>query len=373
MNSVTQLMEQRKQHLDNLRNKWKFLTDHLKNDAHMQSMVAQLLENQSTDKLPLFDTDQITTNLPTSVFPKSIALPVVVQTFPALVANDIVQVQSMRTPNGLVPYMRFIRSSNGNELTHMGSWTYTEETAQPPKARMRWDMLELAAQKFMLNIEWSAEVEEDASALMGIDFQGDMINAIRQELQGEIDYMVIRDLFTAATASSENGTAGMLTNRGGAGNVDFDGDDLASYETPKAHQAMLLDALIDLKAQIYTSSGRVPDFIVGGAEAVANIEKLQTFAPDTTATVSLNGLGPSGTARVGRLQGRYDVYVSAAAPDDKLLMGVKRTGYVLGIYRPLELTPITYQNESDEYIRGARTRVARRVVDAAYYGTLTFI
>lgn len=365
---TNEVIKQRARQLDAVKQKWSYLTDHLKQDAQIQGLVAQLLENQAADKMPLFDTDQTTTNLPTSVFPKSIALPVVVQAFPALVANEIVQVQPMRAPNGLVPYMRFIRSSNGNELTRQGSWTYTAETAQPPKVRMRWDMLDLAVEKFMLNIEWSAEVEEDASALAGIDFQAEMITAVRSELQGQIDYMVIRDLFAAAASAPVNGSGGMLANPGGAGNVNFDTDTLGTLENAKDHQAMILDAIIDLKTQIYVKSNTVADFIVGGPAAVANIEKLQTFAPDTTAGIRLT----TGTARVGRLQGQYDVYVSAAAPANQLLMGSKRKGYVLGIYRPLELTPITYQNESDEYIRGVRTRVARKLVDASYFGTLTF-
>lgn len=366
--NVTEMIRERNNRLAALRSKWDYLTEHLKGDDIKQGLVAQLLENQMMAKIPLFETDQTTTNLPTSVFPKSIALPVIVQTFPNLIANEIVQVQPLSTPNGLVPYMRFYRSSGPTELTHQGSWTITAEAGTPGKARMRFDMLELTAVKHMLNMEWTAEVEEDASALANIDFQAQMISAIRDELQGEIDYLVIRDLFTAAGMASENGSGGMLANRGGAGNVDYDANTFDSWETPKAHQERLLDSIIDLKAKIYLKSARVPDFIVGGANAVANIEKLQSFAPDTTATVRLGN-----TAKVGRLQGQYDVYVSAAAPDDQLLMGVKRTGYVLGIYRPLELTPITYKNETDEYIRGARTRIARRIVDAGYYGTLTFI
>lgn len=355
-----------------LAEKWAYLIDGIK-DPTKASMVAQLLENQSRPLVNILEADQNTGNLPTAAFPARIALPTIVQVFPALAANELVQVQAMPQPTGLVLYQKFIRSSNSTPLDHDGSWTATAESGTPPKARMKFDTMSLSVSKYMLNMQWTAEVEEDAEALGNVDIQAQMIAAMRDEVAAELDGLIIDDLYAAASASAVTGPNGMQTSRAGAGNVNWAKSTYASYETPKAHQETLLDALIDLKVQIYNSCLRHSDFIVGNAAAVANIEKLSMFAPGVNRPSVDSVPTAEGAVRRGTLAGQWDVYVSSQAPNNKLLMGVKRAGYLFGVYRPFELTPTTYDNNTDEYIRGVRTRVARQTLDAAYYGTLTIV
>jgi hypothetical protein len=362
-----EFLAERQARLEKVLNRWAVYTEGIA-DVNMRSMVSQLLENQAQPTTSLFEADINTGNLPTAVFPSKIAFPTIVQAFPLLAANELVQVTAMDAPRALALYKNFIRSSNGSKLTHDGSWTATAESGTPAKARMRLDTIDLAVSKYMLNMEWTAELEEDARALGNIDVQAELIAAMRDEVAGQLDGMVIDDLFAAAAASDVTGPNGMVTARAGAGNVNFSKGTFASYETPKAHEQMILNAFVDLKTQIFSACLRIPNFIVGDAASVGYLEKLGSFAPGDTAPAIR---GSDSTVRVGRLAGQYDVYLSTQAPANKFLMGVKGSGYIYGVYKPFELTPPTYNNNTDEWIRGIRTRVARKTVDAAYYGTLT--
>jgi hypothetical protein len=396
---IREFQTEQRQRTEKLLARWGYLVEGIR-DVEMRGKIAQILENQSKPMLNVMEADSNTGNLPTSVFPSRIAFPAIVQTFPALAANSLVQVQALSAPRALVLYKRYVVGAQGTSgaaqgapatgsyLTHNGSWTTLGEGATPAKVRTKIDLLSLSVSKYMLGMQWSSELEEDAQALGGIDIQAELVSAARDEIAAEIDSMVISDLFAAAAASDVIGSNGMVTSRGGAGNVNFAfSSGFASYETPKAHEEMLLDALIDLKVKIFKASFRSPNFLVGDADSVAKLEKLSTFkAADggfsssgivvpggaQGIATSFGTATPTGAPLVGRI-GQYDVYLSAVAPANKLLMGVKGAGYVLGVYRPFELTNVWYDNTTDEWIRSVRTRLARQTVDACYYGTLTFI
>ncbi len=387
MNEITEMQMTQAQRSLALVNKWAWMTEGI-TDNSQRALVSQLLENQNRKGVSLLEADANTGNLPTAVFPSKISFPAIVQTFPALASNELVQVQALDQPRALVLYKRYIKSTGPAPLTHTGNYGLTAEGGTPGKVRMQLDSLLLTAEKWMLGMQWSTELEEDGMAFGNIDVAAELVQIARDELGAELDSLVIGDLFTAAAGVGVTGPNGMQTSRPGAGSVNFAENVYASYETPKSHQERLLDSLIDLKVKIFNASFRQADFIVGDAASVARLEKMQSFAKANERgngpqiivpggamhSGSGFGTGPaSAVPFVGRLNNTFDVYISAVAPANTLLMGVKRAGYVLGIYKPFELTQPWYDNTNDSWIRSVRSRVARQTVDAAYFGTLLFV
>jgi len=70
----------------------------------------------------------------------------------------------------------------------------------------------VTAEKYMLQARWTSEVQEDAMALGQLNVESDLLAAVSAEVQGELDYVVLKEMadnaansvtYSAAPLSSE--------------------------------------------------------------------------------------------------------------------------------------------------------------------------
>jgi hypothetical protein len=323
-------------------------------DKATREIMAQLFANQDRlqrrhDKLR--ESDQTTSTLGLSVFPTQIVYPLIDQIFPRLIAMQLCQVKPMRASTGRFVTRAYQKSADSSAFTHTGSGALTDEVGTVPLGKMTLTSVDITAQKYSLRARYSLETIEDAVA-DGIDFETEMISALRDEIMGEIDYVVLNEMFTGATADA----------------VSFATSSVHSYESVKEHQAELWDAIVDANNNVFKEVQQDCNFIVGNAAAIGNLEKLVDYGFTRTAPPDLF---QAGSLQVGNLNSQYKVFKSTMAPANKLLVGVAKVPYLFCPYVPLELTPVDYKDETEELGRGVRTRFGRKLIDGNYYSVIS--
>lgn len=330
-------------------------------------LMAQLLTNyEYRNKVRESDITNSVAGTTTTNFPANFAWPMIVQVFPNLVANKLVDIQPMNGPVGLIFYRAFEYSNTANgrnandSFQHQGSYAQSSEVpGSVNRGRVVFKSFSVSAQSMKLRAQWSSEVAEDARVLANFDMETDMLAALRDEILGEIDGQILNDLMNLPDQY------GYVT----AGNVTFDPNTVHSWEGIRLHREELLDALIDADVLVYKQRFVPTDYVIGHPNCVAYLQKLEAFA---VTNLGVDGGGVIGARNVGTLNNRWNVYTSPHMPNtDHLLLGVQGTGYVFSPYIPLELTPAVYLYDSDETTRGMRTRFAKLKTDGNYLATVT--
>jgi hypothetical protein len=319
--------------------------------AHLFENQERIQQNYAKMRASFYEADQTTTTLGTSVFPTRIVYPLLDQIFPNLIAMQIAQVKPMRSSTARVVYRHYKKSADESNFAHTGSAASTSEVGPVPLARMTLTSSDITAEKYSLRARYSLETVDDAIA-DGIDFEGEMLAALRDEILGEIDYVVLNDMFNNASSDA----------------VTFS-TTLDSYETPKDHQEQLWDAIVDANNNVFTNMQMDCNFIVGAPSAVGRLEKLMAFAFNKES--GRDDMFRAGSVRVGTLNNQYAVYKSTMAPANKLLVGIAKVGYLFCPYVPLELTPVDYKDETEELARGVRTRFGRKVTRGDAFSVIT--
>lgn len=318
-----------------------------------REVMAQILSNQKRYQenwRRYMESDQTTGTVALSVFPTKVVYPLIDQIFPELFAMQIAQVKPLRQSTGRVVFRTYNWSDGDSAFAHTLSGAETAEVGTVPLARMKLTSSDISTKKYSLRARYSLETIEDCIA-DGINFESEMIAALRDEIIGELDYLVIRELFNSATADAVSYST--VTHSG---------------ETVKEHQEELWDAIVDASNNIYTKTNRGANFIVGNPAAIGRLEKLTSFGRVADA---LGLRTKRGALMVGSLGGEYDLYKSTNAPANKLLVGTAKEGYLFCPYIPLELTPVDYKDETEELGRGVRTRFGTKVISGDYYSVIT--
>lgn len=334
-----------------------FLENYASKDT--KEIMAQLYERQESHQLTakrkssLFtEADQLTTTLPTSVFPTRIVYPLLDQVFPNLIAMKIAQVKPMKAATARFIYRDYQFSTGPTNFTHIGSGASTSEVGTVPLARTLLTKADITAVKYSLRARYSLELIEDAIA-EGLDFENELIAAMRDEIIGEIDDLVIDAMVSGATATAVSWNSDYTTHSG---------------ETVKEHQKEIFDAVIDANNNVFTKMFRNADFIVGDPTAVGRLEKCEEFKV-TPAIV--NDVSQVASNVVGVLNNQWTVYKSTKIAANKLLVGISKMGYMFCPYVPLELTPETYYDATEELARGVRTRFGTKLTRGDCFSVIT--
>lgn len=307
----------------------------------LKGTVAQLIENQERLKL-LREADVTTTDVPTSVFPVKYAFPLIVQVFPAVVAAKLFQVQPMSAPTGKVFYKGYIHQGDSTSFAHSGSYASSTEGGSVKRGKLRFTSLDISAVKHILQAQWSTEVSEDMRALANVQVETDLMNALRDEIVGELDWLILKDIMDQSAELAGTVTAPAF------------GD--YSYQSHIEHYDEVRNSLIDADVKVSEKRFRRTDFVVGQPAAVAKLRKSKHFRAE------LAGGDKVGSQRVGTLD-QWEVWENANFPQaNRLLCGIKGEGYVFAPYIPMELMPAMYESATDEWVRNIRTRAGRKLV-----------
>lgn len=340
-------------YLEGLTKKW----DHLVADkpVKMKGILAHMYEMQSLEglryKAYMEATDQTTATLPTSVFPFTQAIPIIDQVFPSLIAMQICQVKPMTTPVQRVYYRTYRMSSGDAAFTHMGSTASLGELGTVARARTHLTYVDMSAEGFKLGAEYSWELATDAMRAGNLNFEAEQMAAIRDEVLGEIDYLVLQDMYNGASA----------------GNVNFSLTP-ASFESVAEHQRQLWFRLVEANNLVYSKRQANCNFIVGDPTSVGELEKLAMFNLEEG---SPTDVFQPGSVRIGTLNRQYAVFKSTECPANTLLLGIAGASYLYCPYVPLELTERWYDPAQDQYIQNVRTRFGRKLIIGDALATVT--
>lgn len=220
---------------------------------------------------------------------------------------------------------------------------------------------------------WSSEAAEDLRVFHGLEAETELVAGVAQEMALEIDREIINDIFAAST-----GTTGTFDRIPPAGIAELD------------HFRSLFTVVSTVSNLIHKKTLRAPaNWMVTSPEISALFDQLSTHGDYRPLFVSgaespygpadpprpLMQHGQFGIYRTGTLKNKWSVFEDPFFQRERILVGLKGTsfldaGYVWAPYVPLQVTP-TFLDPSDMGFRkGMRTRYARKLVRADYYGQI---
>lgn len=383
------------QRVESLLRKHAWILEGIAGDRERRTL-AQLLENQEAFTRGILE-DTTTADL---AMPQTYAVALIRKVYPALVAQRLASVQPLRGPVGKVFYLDHTKESvitfltadaadsqavievdsayglkAGDTLTigtgagaeskviasvvnktitlttnlagdhaknekveRAYSTSRTTEEGAVARAKLSLTSVDVSAQKYALAVAWSAEAAEDLRATHNLDAEAELIDAVAGEIVREIDREILADMLAHASA----------------GSVEWSATKGASY-TETEWARTIYGAIVDASSAIYKKRYRSADFIVGDADAIGRLEKLEEFRMSTDAQPSI------GVQLVGRLNNRWDVYRAPDFTADRILVGIRGDGYIYAPYVPLSLTPAHYDPATDTWSRALRTRAAQKL------------
>ena len=215
----------------------------------------------------------------------------------------------------------------------------------------------VTARSRALKAEYTTELAQDLRAVHGLDAEAELANILSTEILAEINREVVRTVNGIAVDGAQVGTAT-------AGTFDLDTDSNGRWSVEKfkgLHFAIERDANA---IAVATRRGR-GNIILASADVVAALSmtgSLDTGAGGNVGTGALAADGITGNTFVGTLNGRYKVYVDPyfSATHEYVTIGYKGSSpYDAGIfycpYVPLSMVKAVGENTFQPKI-GFKTR-----------------
>jgi hypothetical protein len=217
-----------------------------------------------------------------------------------------------------------------------------------------------------------------------MDVEAELTNIISEMVTLEIDREILNQLLLEASAAryywsrapgkfvnKQTGVESLRSSSLSPGPA-FTGTVREWYET-------LIETIIDVSNEIHRKTLRGSgNFIVCGPDVSTILEATQGYK----ANYKVDGNGQVsdqmqvGAESVGTVAGRFTVYRDPYFPRNKILVGLKgsgflESGFVFAPYIPLILTPTVYDTEHFTPRRGLMTRYGAKTVRSDFYGTIT--
>ena len=223
------------------------------------------------------------------------------------------------------------------------------------------DSVTVSAVPRKLRATWSPELSQDVAAFHNLDAEAELTQMLSEQVAGEIDREILRDLRKVAPWSGRWDKNGWKRDA-----------KLSTNYTQKDWNQELMTVINEISAMIQKSTLRgSANFVVVSSEINAVLNNLEYFhVSDASAEQDTYNMG---IERVGSLQGRYQVYVDPYAPAWSIIVGHKGkslldTGYIYAPYVPMALTPTMYNPENFAPVKGIMTRYAKKCVNNRYFG-----
>jgi hypothetical protein len=278
----------------------------------------------------------------------AVAFPIVRRVFAGLIANDLVSVQPMSLPSGLIFFLDFVYSPNlgasGTETSRFGNIqnasiygtnkvgagiidgvdegggaldAYSmllENNAEIPEIDIKVDSTAITAQTKKLKAKWTPELGQDLNAYHNLDAEVELTSILSEQIALEIDREILADLVNGATAATYywSRSPGLFVNRTTGAEIgassaapDFTGTVSEWYET-------LIETINDVSAQIHRKTLRGGATHIVCSPEVANIlEFTSGFRANVTAD---SDRGDIGAVKAGSLNRKFDVIVDPYFP-----------------------------------------------------------
>jgi len=405
---------------EELMKKWAPILEHNAlpaiSDSHREAVTATLLENteasikegSSIGGSSILNESVPSTNAADSLTDYSpVLISLVRRAMPNLVAYDIVGVQPMTGPTGLIFAMKSqfetSHTSEGSDVvntealfdkipagysgtgtdtvdsdgfyTDSGSGMPTSDstitnkaaenlgvvetantattTVQNPIAEMSFkiEKVSVTAKSRALKAEYTSELAQDLKAIHGLDAETELANMLSAELLAEINREVVREVYLQAKAGAQGDTAVP-----GTFNLDVDANGRWSVEKFKGLMFQIEREANEIAQQTRRGKGN----IVIASSDVASALQMAGMLDYTPALNNQLNVDDAGNTFAGVLNGRYKVYVDPYAGANYLVVGYKGTNaFDAGIfycpYVPLQMVRAVGENSFQSKI-GFKTR-----------------
>ena len=375
--------------LDVLLEKWDSVLENNKvdsiSDHYKKKVTAQLLENQ--EKF-LIETGEPVTKVGVSGSTSGvdnydpILISLVRRMAPKLIAYDIVGVQPMTGPTGLIFAMKSRYADNSNPKnatealhneadtdysgtgTHAGTDPFGTYTTGDPLATSaaegsdNWnemtftiDKTSVTAEARQLKASYSLEIAQDLKAIHGLDAENELTNILSSEIITEINREVVRKLY----ATAKLGTSFATTP--GTFDLNVDADGRWSVEKFKG---LIFAIERDANAIAIDTRRGKGNFIVCSAD-VASALSLAGKLDNASALQNGLDVDPTGATFAGTMMnGRVKVFIDPYVTVDFYVVGYKGAnaydaGFFYAPYVPLQLVKAVNQ-DTFQPIVGFKTR-----------------
>jgi hypothetical protein len=113
----------------------------------------------------------------------AVAFPIVRRVFGSLIANDLVSVQPMSLPSGLIFFLDF-------------------QAANIPEIDIKVDSVSVTAMTKKLKAKWTPELGQDLNAYHNLDAEVELTGILSEQIALEIDREILEDLIKGAKAGT---------------------------------------------------------------------------------------------------------------------------------------------------------------------------
>jgi hypothetical protein len=324
--------------------------------SRLRRAMAIMFENQQACSRGLLGEQTKTTDI---VVPEVMAMPIIRATYPRLWSTRVASVQPLPLAGGGAGKIFFLKlwredvSPDTRLNVPDSDYALGAENSVPKRVKLTVDSMDLTAEKDILAAVWSSEVEEDARNALALNVRQVLVNGMSGEIAREHDQRILQEIYTgAATEVTWSKTVG------------------AGYLAKEWYET-LIHAIVDADMNIWNAHYRRADWLVCGKNFYSYLLKTGDFKAQRTDV----DMASTGVEWMGRLEGLYDVYLSAYLGNDEGVMGryardVIDTGYVIAPYIPLAPMPAVYAEmetdgtlkNTDKWTQNVRTRQAKAMV-----------
>lgn len=305
------------------------------------------------------------------------------RTMPTLIAHDIMGVQPMTGPSGLIFAMHAWYGGDPNasgadeaftstepDSTHSGTYSTSDaeqlgadleaDTTSSPNGDVSqtnpWPEMSfsiskqtVSADSRALKAKYSTELAQDLQNIHGLDAENELANILSAEITAEINREIVSTVYNQAKVGAQNASSA------GTFDLSTDADGRWSVEKYKG-----LVKQIGQEAQTIARQTRrgVGNWIITSAN-VANALDIAGLV-DTTFTPGDMTVDPVGITYAGMLAGKFRVYIDPYASTDYVTVGYKGqnvydAGYFYAPYVPLQFHR-TVDSNSFQPVIGFKTR-----------------
>lgn len=348
-------------------------------DQHKKKVTAQLLENQ---EIALREAGEPATSVTGNGVQNydPILISLVRRMAPKLIAYDIVGVQPMTGPTGLIFAMKSTyddmsgaealhseadtqHSGDSTGTAHVGTDPFSTYTTGDPMATGRaegsddWDEMSFTIEKStvtaksrQLKASYSMEIAQDLKAIHGLDAENELTSILSTEIITEINREVVRKVYNISK------TGAQFASTPGTFDLDADADGRWSVEKFKG---LIFAIERDANAiAIETRRGK-GNFLICSAD-VASALSLAGKLDSAPALKNSIDVDPTGTTFAGVMSGNVKVYVDPYVTVDFYCLGYKGSnaydaGMFYAPYVPLQLVKAVNQTTFQPII-GFKTR-----------------
>lgn len=361
-------MSQEENKVDTLLEKWEPVLESEKADAitdpYRRKVTAQLLENTQE---ALTEASNLTAGVQNW---DPVLISMVRRMAPKLIAYDILGVQPMTAPSGLIFALKAKRAAtppNGNpqggaeilglqeaDTSYSGTGTHAAITdanflsgfatgtgkATSAGEVDAWnsvgvtiDKVNISATTRQLRADYSIELAQDMKRVHGLDADAELVQILSNELISEINRQVVRTVYSAAKVGAQFATT--------AGTFDLNADADGRWSVER-FKGLLFAIERDANAIAIESRRGKGNFLIVSSDVASALAMagVLDYAPALQGQVSLE-VDATGATYAGTC-GRFKVYIDPYLGTDAYLVGFKgSTQYDAGLYYapyiPLEL------------------------------------